>query len=158
MGVSKKKKLIIGGVFLAVFVIVFFIAWWFLPKATVTIYVSPRNLDKKLSFAVDSSANEIDVSERTIPGDIVKVEKSGEKTKSTTGTKTVGEKARGEVEIRNGTSSNIKLESGTALVSGSDLKFTLVESASVSAALSPTSPGTTTVEAEAAKHLPDPVL
>lgn len=146
---SKKKKLTMIGITAGAILIGLFAAWWFVPSATVTIYVSPKTVDEKIEFTIDTSKNSVDTSKKVLPGKLVSTEESGEKTKSTSGTKTIGEKARGKVEIRNGTSTSIKLSSGTTLYSGSDMEFELIEEASVSAALSPSSPGTATVEVEA---------
>jgi hypothetical protein len=142
------RTFLFGGIFFVVVLVGLFLAWWFLPKATVTIYVSPKKLDEKVSFTVDSSASSVDFGKKTLPGKTIKTSVSGDKTKSTSGTKTVGEKAKGTVEIRNGTSSPIRFSAGTTIAS-SNLEFTLDNSASVSAALSPGSPGTATVDVTA---------
>ena len=146
---DKKKKLIIFGTTIVTIIIGTFLAWWYLPKATITIFVAPKKLDEKITLFVDPNAASVDFSEKVLPGEVLGVSESGEKTKSTTGTKTIGERAKGSVEVRNGTSSNINLTSGTVIVSSNNLEFELTESASVSAALSPSTPGTATVEVAA---------
>lgn len=143
------KTFLFGGIFFVVVLVGLFLAWWFLPRATVTIYVSPKNLDEKVSLTVDSNTSSIDFGSKTLPGKTISTSVSGDKTKSTSGTKTVGESAKGTVQIRNGTSSPIRFNAGTSIVSG-NLSFTLDSSASVSAALSPGSPGTATVDITAA--------
>ncbi|MEK7168720.1 MAG: baseplate J/gp47 family protein [Patescibacteria group bacterium] len=134
-----KRPLIIGGVGFLTFLITAFILWWFLPKATVTIYVAPKKLEESVSLSLD---NDIKTSK-------LEVKVNGEKTKPTTGTKTVGEKAKGQVKIQNGTAFPINLPSGSTLVSSGDLKFVTISSASVSGALSPSNPGTATIPIEA---------
>lgn len=133
------KPLIMGGIGLLTFIITAFLMWWFLPKATVTIYVAPKKLEENVSLDLNSELKTNKVS----------VNVSGEKSKSTTGTKTVGEKAKGQVKIQNGTAFPINLPSGSTLVSSSDLKFVTASSASISGALSPSTPGTATVQVEA---------
>ncbi len=133
------KPLIMGGVFILTILIAGFIMWWFLPKATVTIYVSPKKLDQDLQLTLGSD----------IKSEEVEVSVSGEKTNATTGTKTIGDKAKGTVKIQNGTAFPINLPAGTALVSSSDLKFVTTKSASISGALSPSSPGTAVLDVEA---------
>jgi len=145
-GFTGKKAMIFGGSFFLLFLVVGFIAWWFLPRATVTVYISPKKLDEKETIFIDPDASSPDFGKGILPGDVVKTTVTGERTRSTTGTKTVGEKARGSVKIQNGTAQVIKLPVDTILVSSGDLEFALTESASVSAALSPSSPGTATVE------------
>lgn len=133
------KPLIIGGIGLLTFIVTSFFVWWFFPKADVTIYVAPKKLEESISINLDSGINN-----KTID-----VEVSGEKSKSTTGTKTVGDKAKGQVKIQNGTAFPINLPAGSVLVSSTDLKFVTTESASVSGALSPANPGTSTIKVEA---------
>lgn len=148
-GYNGKRTLFLGPAFLFAIFIVGFVLWWYLPKATVTVYVSPKKLNEKLEILVDPDASTPDFSERVLPGELIETSVSGEKTKSTSGTKLVGEKARGSVKIQNGTAQSIRLVSGTLLTSDNGLKFSLDNSASVSAALSPSIPGTATVEVTA---------
>ena len=133
------KPLIMGGSLILTIVIVGFALWWFLPKASVTIFVSPKKLEESTTLELGSD----------IQGEQVEVSVSGEKTKPTTGTKTVGEKAKGSAKMQNGTDFPINLPIGTVLLSSSDLKFVTTKTASISGALSPSTPGTTTVDIEA---------
>lgn len=143
-GTPNKKVFTYGLGFLAILVVVGFAAWWFLPKATVTIYVAPQNLEEKVEILVSLDASSVDFSQKMLPGKTYKTSVSSEKTASTTGTKTVGEKAKGTVQIQNGTASAISLAAGTTLFATSDLKFTLDSAVTVAAAVSPSSPGTAT--------------
>jgi len=118
------------------FFIAGFVYWWVYPKAGVVVYVSPKKLDESIQIELDK-----DLSFRE-----VNVSISGDKTSSTTGVKTVGEKAKGNVKIQNGTSSPVELSEGIKIVSSSGLGFEISKSASVSAAISPSSPGTGIVE------------
>ncbi len=131
------KFLTVGAVSIISFIIFFFLIWWFYPKAVVTVYVSPKLIEENISINLDSNTEVLEV-------DIEK-----EKNKATTGTKTVGEKAKGQVKLQNGTAFPINLSAGSVLASSGDLKFVTLSSASISGALSPTEPGTTTVEVEA---------
>lgn len=132
------KPFIFGGISFFVLLISSFIAWWFLPKATVTIFVSPKRLEDNISLNLD------DLSRSSIETTV-----SGEKSKSTTGTKTVGDKAKGQVKIQNGTAFPINLTAGTIILSSSDLKFVTTKQASISGALSPSEPGTAIIDIEA---------
>ncbi len=133
------KPLILGGSLILVALVISFILWWFLPKAIVTIYVLPKKLEENISLNLD----------KDIKGKNIDVSVSGEKTKTTTGIKMVGEKAKGSVKLQNGTTFPINLPAGSILVSSTDLKFITVKSSSISGALSPSTPGTTTVDVEA---------
>ena len=148
-GVSQ-KTLILGGSFFLAILLAGFLFWWFYPKAVVTIYVAPTKIEEKVEVSFDTGRSSPDFPARVLAAQSVSKEVSGEKTKQTSGTKTVGEAAKGTVKIQNGTSSNINLASGTVLLASNDLRFTTASLASVSAALSPTSPGTASVEVEAA--------
>lgn len=141
-----KKTLAFGGGLFVLFIVVGFISWWFLPKATVTIYVSPKKLDEKMTIFIDPDASASNFVKGILPGDTIKTTVSGDRTTSTSGTKIIGENAKGSVIIQNGTAQALKLPVGTFLYSAADLKFELAEEASVSAAISPSSPGTDTVE------------
>jgi hypothetical protein len=145
-----KRPFIFGGAIFLLLIVVGFILWWFLPKAVVTIYVAPKKLDEKVSIFIDTKAQSPDFEEKILPGKLIETNVSGEKTKSTTGTKTVGEKAKGTVEIRNGTAESIRIPAGTTILTATNFEFSLDSAASVSAAQSTTSPGTVNVDVTAA--------
>jgi len=144
-----RKIWALGAIFLGVFILLGLFAWWYLPKARVIIYVSPQRIEEKIQVSFDIGLSSPDISARVLPAEVLKTTVEGDKTKSTTGTKVVGEKAKGSVKIQNGTAGNINLSVGTIFVGGNDLRFSLNSTASVSAALSPSQPGTTTVDVTA---------
>lgn len=145
--IGGKRTLTIGLVLLATLFIVGFVSWWFLPKASITVFVSPKKLEDKLTIYIDMKATSPDFSAKVLPGEVIKTAVSGEKTKSTSGTKKIGEKAKGNVKIRNGKDKgeDINLPAGTILTSAGGLKYLTDLSASISAALSTTDPGTANV-------------
>ena len=146
---GSNKKLLYGGIIFLITLIVGIILWWSLPKAVVTIYVSPKKLENKIKLVLDTVGNSNNFSEGILSGQVLEVTEEGEKTMSTTGTKTIGEKAKGSVKIQNGTSNSIRLAAGTILLSSGDLQFTLDNSASVSGAISPSLPGESNVDVTA---------
>lgn len=103
---------------------------WFLPKAQVILYVSPKSLEKEFALTVDPNQEVVDKENFLLPGRIVETEVSGEKEESTTGKKTVGEKTKGEVTIFN-TAGSRRLNAGTILTGPGGLKFTLDEDVAV---------------------------
>lgn len=149
-GVSRLKLAIIGVILL---LLVGFgsalAAWWFLPNADVTIYISPKQLEEQEAITLDEFIDSPDVENRIFPAKQLSIEVTDSKQKAATGAITIGEKASGSVTIRNGTSDAVLLSSGDILSGPGGLEFEVVESASVSAALSPTEPGEATLEAEA---------
>ncbi len=145
---SGKKKLSPILIITLVLLVGIFSLWWFLPKATVSIYVAPKKFEEVFNVSFDEDGNS-DPSNNIIPGEIVSVNVNGDKTKSVTGSKLVGERSKGSVQIQNGTANPINLTTGTILYSSGNLKFTLDNSASISGALSPSSPGTSAVQVTA---------
>lgn len=135
-----------GLVFLVILFFGLFALWWYYPTAEATIYVSGKKIEEKADISVDTQLGSPDLSKLAIPGEAVKTSVSGDKTKSTSGTKLVGDKAKGTVKIENGTASIINFPAGTVITSSGDLRFTTNQAASVSAALSPGSPGTAAVD------------
>lgn len=105
-------------------------AWWSIPQATVVIQVEPRWIDQEVALTLVASSD-ANVTGLSIPAVIEKRSVSGEKMIDTTGTKTVGEKAKGEVTIYNRTSLNKTLTKGTILTAPGGLKFSLDEDVSI---------------------------
>lgn len=147
--VNGKKNLTIAGSVAGAFVVLFLFFWILYPKAVVKVYVSPKRFEEKVEATVLKDSGSTDIANKIVAGQIASVEVSGEKTKSTTGTKKVGDKAGGSINIQNGTSSILKLSEGTFIIAANNLRFSLVNSASISAALSPSTPGTYVVEVAA---------
>lgn len=145
---GRKSPVLFLSIFAALFVVLGGLFWWFVPKASVTIYASPKKFDQEVNVSF-STTGESDLAMGVIPAVVVKSSVSGEKTKTTTGKKIIGDKAKGSIQIQNGTAFPINLTAGTFLVSSGNLKFALDNGASVSAALSPTSPGTASINVTA---------
>lgn len=118
------KTFLFGIVFFVLILIAGFVFWWFYPKATVTIYVSPQRLEERVEILVDPSATEINLGDKVIPGERLESSIKGEKTKSTTGTKTVGDRAKGEVTLYR-VGPQLTLPAGTVLQGPDSLRFTL---------------------------------
>lgn len=126
---------------LALLALLAFYLIWILPSAVVTVNVSPKNIDEKVDLTLSSTETSINFADKIVPAQIESVSQGGEKTKETTGKKTVGEPAKGEVTIYNKTTSPKTFNKGTSLASG-NLKFTLDSDVSV-ASSSSTFEGTT---------------
>jgi hypothetical protein len=133
------------------------LAYWYLPRATVTIFVSPKLLEKTINIKVDSSITSADVSNHIVPGQMKEVAVTGDKTTSATGTKTIGESAKGGVTILHAGPATT-LKAGTVLTGPSKLKFTLdsdVAIASGSTSLSNFNPSKTSATVTASDIGPD---
>ena len=122
--------------------------WWFYPNARVIIYVTPKSFSQEANVIFNTNG-QFDVGGGIIPAELISADVSGDKTKSATGSRLIGDKAKGSVQIQNGTAFPINLAASAILVSSANLKFDLDNSASISAALSPNSPGTATINVTA---------
>lgn len=136
-----KKSFTFGIVFLVLIIVGFFAFWWFYPKATITIYLSTKKLEERVDVSVDPRLEIANFSDKILPGEVLATTISGDKTKSTTGTKTVGENAKGEVTLYR-VGSEISLPSDTVIIGPNNLGFTLDSSVTVASG-SASTPGTT---------------
>jgi hypothetical protein len=109
---------------------------WMIPKAELVLYVRPKTLEKELTITIDSSASQINAAENLIPGETVETEVGGEKEKETTGTRLVGEKAKGEITVYNKTSAAKSFPAGTAIIGPNSLSFSLDTSVTVASSSS----------------------
>lgn len=140
-----KTPLIAGFIFLVVLLVGGFAAWWFLPKATVTVYVSPKILNENFEAVIDPTGpSEFP---NKISARLEKVTVDGELVINTTGVKTVGDKAKGQVTIyRAGTS--MTLPSSTIIKGPDNLQFSIDESVNIASG-SASSPSVTKVNVTA---------
>ncbi|MFC1749845.1 hypothetical protein ACFL2V_13680 [Pseudomonadota bacterium] len=109
-------------------------AYWYLPTAQVTILVTPKTLDTNLEFTIDANLDQPDLFSNTIPGRIVQAQDETEVQTAATGTKTVGEFARGQVTIYNRSDSSTTLPSGTKIIGPDSLTYTIDQAITVASA------------------------
>ena len=110
---------------------IFLLAYWYLPKAEVVLWVKPQVIEKSFTLKLDpkiSTPNEVAL---ILPAEEIKVVINGQKKKTTTGTKLVGELAKGEITIYNRTPQEKTFEGGTQIIGPNNLKFTLDEKVTV---------------------------
>ncbi len=137
----EKRTLVYGVVFFALILAAFFAFYWLYPKATVTIYVSSKRLEERVGIIVDSKIENPNLEENILPGEVFETTTDGDRTTQTTGTKTVGENAKGEVTLYR-VGSEITLSSGTIITGPGNLQFSLHDDVTVSSG-SASTPGTT---------------
>lgn len=134
-------KLLIIGIFLPF--IILLAGFFFVPSAAITLYPQTQVLEKDVDIAIDTNATSVNREERRIPAEPLGIKQEGEKTSKTTGKKTIGEKAKGEVTIYNYTENKKIFAKGTVLLSENSLSFTLDDEVTVASkaafALAPTS-------------------
>jgi hypothetical protein len=136
-----KRTLVYGVIFFALILAAFFAFYWLYPKATVTIYVSSKRLEERVGIIVDSKIENPNLEENILPGEVFETTTDGDRTTQTTGTKTVGENAKGEVTLYR-VGSEITLSSGTIIIGPGNLQFSLRDDVTVSSG-SASTPGTT---------------
>ena len=103
--------------------------WWYWPKAVVQVWVEPKVLEETVTVDLSGGGE----GERVAVAELTE-EMSGDKSMVTTGTKLVGEKARGEVTLYNRVEKSRVVEKGTAMVGPSGLKFTIDEEVKLASA------------------------
>lgn len=106
-------------------------SYWTYPQAKLIILVDPRLLNEQVELIIDPSLTTADIDEAIIPGKLLEVKVAAEKSVAVTGTRTVGERARGGVTIYNKTTDEKTFAKGTALLGPRGLRFTLDEAVSV---------------------------
>lgn len=123
LGLSTLLLLTLGGI----------IAYWNLPRAEVSVYLALKPLTKQATFTLDPSLESNEASGSSIPATLEAISTSGSKETFTTGTKIVGERAKGKITIFNRTSSSKTFDKGTRVEAGK-AAFTLDNSVTVASA------------------------
>jgi len=116
------RRLFLGVVSVCFFI---FLGFYFFAKAEVILMVARKEEVKEFEFKMDPNLEKIDEQGKIIPAKLISVEVSDRNTIQTTGKKTVGEKAKGEVIIYNRTDSGKSFSAGNVLVGPGKLKFLL---------------------------------
>jgi hypothetical protein len=144
----KNSTLVTILIVLAVAIIGTILLWWFGQKAKVTIFVTPKRFEEQTQISFNTNG-EFDALSGNIPAELVTDQVTGEKVKATSGTKLIGNKAAGNVQIANGNGAPVNLAAGTIITSSSGFKFVTNSSASVSGQLLPGSPGVANIDVTA---------
>jgi len=100
-------------------------AYWYLPKAEVVLFVTPKNLEHQFELVAGG---------KDLPAESLEEAVSADKSIPATGSKIVGDKATGSVVITNNAAASRTFTAGTILISPSGLKFVLDEIATVASA------------------------
>lgn len=134
------KALIGVGVFIALI-----LGYLFLLKADVEILVEPKPLSEETEVVADPKVSAIDEENKIIPGSVIDTTETGTEKGEATGSKQIGDPAKGKVIIKNKTDSQISISKGTTLTSSSGLKFTLDESIQISSSSTSLTPDGQTI-------------
>lgn len=130
---SPKKALFGFGLgFLVVFGFLLF-SYLQIVKAEVNLQVKPATVETEIQFTISDQIDQPNISKKILPAKNMTTEVSGSMTAAVQGRKTIGEKAKGEVVIYNGTDQK-KTFSKQAIIFGfEDLSFVLDEEITVPA-------------------------
>lgn len=127
-----KRLGIILGVILAAVIIGLFVAGQSLTSAEVDIKVAAKSQDGTFKATVIPGAS-YDSGHLQIPGQIITGRASGSQKGVATGSKKIGNKAKGPVNFRNWDKQNKTFQAGTEIITTDGLKFTLDSDISVPA-------------------------
>lgn len=117
-----------------------FAGYWYLPQAKITLYLEPEILEKDFTVELDPTIGSPDKENFILPAQQVGEEVEGTESRTTTGTKDIGDPAKGEVTIYNGTSNEKKFDANTVISSTADLEFTLDDDVTVASQSSAADP------------------
>jgi len=120
---SVDQPLLVGSLALVTLAILGLI-YWFVPRAVIKLTLEPRALTENVTLTLSPAVDTIDPALNTIPAVLRETTVSGSLSSATTGEKTIGDPARGEVTIYNRTELPKRFAAGTTLKSG-NLTFTL---------------------------------
>lgn len=123
---------IISGILLLVFGVIYAVYWYY-PKGEVSLLVSTKTFAASENVTVDLNLDKTDVEKKILPGKEIQAELSNSKSIPTTGKKTVGDKAKGEITIYNKVANSKTFKKGTVVESGK-LKFTLDSDVTIASA------------------------
>lgn len=150
------KKLPAVGVLVVAFLLIIggilAILLWLWPHAEITLFIQPRVFEKEFVIKLDPDLKAIDKENLAMPAGEIVATLEGKKTKTSTGSKVVGDQAKGEVTIYNDTAQKKTFDAGTLIVSSSGIKFSLDEEATVaskSGTAADSEPGKTVVSVTA---------
>lgn len=112
------KKWLAGGLILLLLAasVAFGAVYYYLPKATVTLKVSKKSLEKETAVRIDPQADAVNQEENIIPGREIHSQQTASKSFKATDSKLVGAKALGEVMIHNWTGTVVTFDKGTVLI------------------------------------------
>lgn len=138
------RKMLIWAVPL-IAIILLAIIWIIGVKVNVQVFIDAKTLDRQATVVADPSITALDDAGRRIPGKIVSDSVNDTLRGQATGTKQIGDPAKGKVIVYNKTDSAKTLAAGTIVTSDNGLKFSLDTSVSVASQSATAGPDQTTI-------------
>jgi len=126
----KGLVLLLFGLIILIF-IVLFLAWWFVPKATVELEVNAQSLEKEAKITASPRFSTVNQERGEITAEILENTQKDSKKGVASGKKNVGEKAKGKVTVFNKTTAPRTFAAGTTIAGSSSLEFTFDDDVTV---------------------------
>jgi len=126
----KRHRAVFYSVVASVGLMAIIVLYLVIPKAEINIKVKTQNFDQRFVVTASTSATSFDAVSRTIPASAVNIEESGGEKTVATGSKTVGDRAKGTVTVYNKTDSLRTVPKGSVMTTGG-LSFTLDNDVSI---------------------------
>lgn len=148
---SSRTRLIASGALLIL--ISLFAVFWFLPKATVELFVKSQDFSQDFTVLASPTVSAPDSQNLAIPAQVVETVKESNKKTVTSSKKKIGDAAAGQVTVFNKTATPKTFVTGTQIVGPQNLRFVFLEQVTVasrSASLEGITFGKSKVRVEAA--------
>jgi len=116
-------------IFIPIILFLVLFGFLFFSKTNIIVFLTPYEFNKKVSLTLDPNAT--DISSKVIPVDKKTITLNSSAKVSTTGKKTIGEKATGEITIFNKLDKAQALPKGTVLVAADGKLFELINQVTV---------------------------
>jgi len=106
-------------------------AYWYLPKAQITLYFEPKTIETNLTLTIDPKASTLDPVKAILPGESVDISTEGSQSIPTTGTALIGDPAKGNITIYNKTAQTKTFPQNTVLIGSNNLTFSIDEDTTI---------------------------
>lgn len=144
LGGGNRNWIIIAGL-AAAFLVGTVLAYLLLLKVEVSMFIDAKTLEKEAVVVADPKTTTADEANKRIPGKIVSASLSDSATGKATGTKQVGDPARGKVVVYNKTDAAKSLAAGTTFTSDGGVKYKLKTAVSIASQSAKPGPDQSTI-------------
>lgn len=96
---SFRKRLILGGLVFVLLIVGWYMAYFVMPKATVTIVTDSSDVEARLSLTLDTAATAVNIEKLVVPTQTKQEQKSSTGQAPATGQENKGEKAAGKIRM-----------------------------------------------------------
>ena len=131
---SFRKKLLLAGLVLVLLVVGWYVAFFVVPTATVTIVTNSSDVDARMAITLDTAANSVDTEKLILPAETKQEQKSSTGQAPATGQENRGEKASGSIKLflNNCDQNSVTVPAGTGLSTADGQVFITTSGATMS--------------------------